>query len=135
MPRDANKAIVRQLVDGFLNAHDLAVADEIFAEDLIDHQAGGSAGRESVKRFVSGLWESFPDLHCEIDHLVSEGDMVCVWVTGRGTHRGAFRGIAPTARSVTINGTSIMRIADGVIAERWNITDMEGLMAQLTQEQ
>ena len=48
------------------------------------------------------------------------------------THRGEFRGAAPTGRSVTILGTSIMRIADGVIAERWNITNIAGLMAQLT---
>lgn len=132
MSIDSNKAIVHRLVNDFLNKHDLLVADEIFAEDLIDHQAGAdAAGRESVKRFVSGLWESFPDLRCEISHLVSEGDMVCVWVTGRGTHQGAFRDIAPTGRSVTILGTSIMRIEHGVIAERWNITDMAGVMAQL----
>jgi predicted ester cyclase len=32
---------------------------------------------------------------------------------------------------VTILGTSIVRIADGKIAERWNITDMAGLMQQI----
>jgi steroid delta-isomerase-like uncharacterized protein len=133
MGSDANKTIVHRLVNEFLNKHDLAVADEIFAGDLIDHQAATAAsGRDNVKRFVAGLFEAFPDLKCEITHLVSEGDTVCVWVTGRGTHRGEFAGVSPTGRSVTILGTSIMRIANGKIAERWNITDMAGLMQQLT---
>jgi len=129
---DENKAIVRRLVGDFLNKHDLAVADEIFADGLIDHQGAVAAtGRESVKQFVGGLFDAFPDLQCEIAHLIAEDDKVCVNVIGRGTHRGEFRGIAPTGRSVTILGTSIMRIADGKIAERWNVTDTAGLMQQL----
>ncbi len=129
---DENKAVVRRLVDDFLNKHDLAAADEIFADGLIDHQGSVTAtGRENVKQFVGGLFEAFPDLQCEIAHLIAEGDKVCVNVIGRGTHRGEFRGIGPTGRAVTILGTSIVRISGGKIAERWNITDMAGLMQQL----
>jgi steroid delta-isomerase-like uncharacterized protein len=132
MSRDGNLAIVGRLINDFLNKHDFSAADEIFAEDLIDHQAAVDAvGRENVKRFVGGLWESFPDLQCELSHVLSDGNKVCVYVIGRGTHKGEFLGIAPTGRPVTLLGVSVMRIADGRIAERWNITDMAGLRAQL----
>jgi steroid delta-isomerase-like uncharacterized protein len=129
---EENKAVVRRLVSDFLSKHDLAAADDIFADGLIDHQGPVTAiGRENVKQFVAGLLQAFPDLQFEIGHLIAEGEKVCVNVIGRGTHRGEFRGVAPTGRPVTILGTSIMRIADGKIAERWNITDMAGLMQQL----
>jgi len=94
---EENKAIVHRLVGDFLNKHDLSVADEIFADDLIDHQAAITATRRAnVKQFVAGLFEAFPDLRCEITHLIGEGHNVCVNVIGRGTHRGEFRGVAPT---------------------------------------
>ena len=129
---EENKAIVRRLVGDFLSKHDLAAADDIFADGLIDHQGAVTAtGRETVKQFVGGLFAAFPDLQCEIAHLIAEGDKVCLNVIGRGTHRGEFRGVAPTGRAVTILGTSIVRIADGKIAERWNITDIAGLMQQI----
>lgn len=132
MSRDANLAIVDRLVNDFLNKHDLSAADQLFAEDLIDHQgATDNVGRETVKRFVSGLWDSFPDLHCQLSHVLSDANKVCVYVVGQGTHKGEFLGIAPTNRAVTLLGVSVMRIADGKIAERWNITDMAGLRAQL----
>ena len=127
-----NKAIVRRLVGDFLSKHELAAADDIFAEGLIDHQGAVTAtGQENVKQFVGGLFAAFPDLQFEIGHLIAEGDKVCLNVIGRGTHRGEFRGVAPTGRAVTILGTSIVRIADGKIAERWNITDIAGLMQQI----
>ena len=129
---EENKAVVRRLVDDFLSKHDLAAADDIFSEGLIDHQgAVTTTGRENVKQFVGGLFQAFPDLQFEIGHLIAEGEKVCINVIGRGTHRGDFRGVAPTGRAVTILGPSIVRIADGRIAERWNITDMAGLMQQL----
>jgi len=127
-----SRAVVQRLVGDFLNKHDLSVADEIFADDLIDHQSGADAvGRGNVKQFVGALFNAFPDLRCEIAQLIAEGDMICAYVIGRGTHRGEFRGVAPTGRSVTIYGTSVMRVAEGKIAERWNVTDIDGLMRQL----
>jgi steroid delta-isomerase-like uncharacterized protein len=133
MPADEHRAIIDRLINDFLNAHDLSAADEIFAEDLIDHQASVTAhGRETVKGFVGGLFRAFPDLHVELNHSLSDGDKICVYVTGRGTHRGEFAGVAPTGRSITLLGMSVMRIANGKVAERWNITDMAGLMQQLT---
>jgi predicted ester cyclase len=40
-------------------------------------------------------------------------------------------GIAPTGNEVTFMGVSHARIADGKIAECWEIMDIAGLMAQI----
>jgi len=49
----------------------------------------------------------------------------------RGTHQGAFRGIAPTGKRITISGIEIDRIAGGKFVETWLISDALGMMQQL----
>jgi predicted ester cyclase len=51
--------------------------------------------------------------------------------TFRGTHRGEFLGIAPTGRSVSFDVIDVVRIADGRIAEHWNVVDLMGLLQQI----
>lgn len=63
--------------------------------------------------------------------MIGEGDRVVVRVTGRGTHRGEFQGIAPTGRQVSATGVGIARIVDGRIAESWAAYDALGLLDQL----
>ena len=40
-------------------------------------------------------------------------------------------GISPTGNRVTVAGTTIDRLADGQIAETWDIYDALGMMRQL----
>jgi steroid delta-isomerase-like uncharacterized protein len=47
-----------------------------------------------------------------------------------GTHRGAFLGIPPTGKAVTLRGIDMYRIHDGKIAEHWNVVDMLGFCQQ-----
>ncbi len=64
--------------------------------------------------------------------MVAEGDRVAVRYTARATHQGPFQGIAPTNKPVTIMGMSILRVADGKIAEEWAMPDFSSLMQQLS---
>ena len=75
---------------------------------------------------------AFPDFHYAVDDLVAEGDRVVVSWRLLGTHRGDFRGIAPTNRSITLPGIAIYRVAGGKLRERWVVYDLHGLIAQLT---
>jgi steroid delta-isomerase-like uncharacterized protein len=131
---DDNKALVRRLVDEFLNQRKLDVVDEIFAEDFVDHQGalGPTGDRDSVKAFVTASTAAFPDARFEIGHLLAEGDLVFLRVIAQGTHRGEFGGISATGKAGSMASMSLVRVTDGKIAERWNITDFGGLMQQLT---
>ena len=133
MGTDENKALVRRLVGEFLNQRRPDVVDEIFADDFVDHQGalGPTGDRGSVKDFVRQGLEAFPDMQFEINDLIAEGDLVFVRLTGHGTHRGDVGGVGATGRTVVAAVMSVVRVASGRIAERWNISDVVGLMQQI----
>ncbi len=44
-------------------------------------------------------------------------------MTLRGTHQGAFQGIAPTGKRVEVKAIDMFRIEDGKIVEHWEHAD------------
>ena len=133
MSAEENKAKVRRLIQEFLNNGDLAVADEIFATNFVNHSPaiGITADRQGIKQYITMLRSAFSDFHCTIEDLIAEGDKVAVRVINRGTHRAEFMGISPTGRQVNVTAISIFRFAGGKVVERWNNTDNLGLLRQL----
>ncbi len=77
--------------------------------------------------FVTG----FPDLNVAIEDEVSEGERVVVRWTARGTHQGEFMGMPPSGNEFVIGGLTLLRIAEGKIAEHWVGGDFLGLMQQV----
>jgi steroid delta-isomerase-like uncharacterized protein len=128
-----NKALVRRYVEEVLNGKNLALVDELFAEDFVDHdssmpEARGPAG---VKRLAAMAHASFPDLHFTIEDIVAEGDRVVYRYTLSGTHGKDFMGIPTTEKKVSVTGIHIYRVTDGKLQEEWENWDMLGLMRQL----
>jgi steroid delta-isomerase-like uncharacterized protein len=111
----------------------LAVIDELYAADIIQHSNTGqdTRGIKDYKQHVSELSSSFPDLHFTIDDIFAEGDRVALRVTAIGTFKGAFAGIPPTNKKVKYWGIGIDRIVGGKIVEEWIMLDILGLMQQL----
>lgn len=129
---ERNKAQVRRVIEEIYNRGDLAVVDEVTVDDLVIHASSGDIrGREGVKQYVAALRAGFPDLHLTIEDQIAEGDMVVTRWTARGTHEGAFQGIAPTGHAVCVAGTDIDRIVDGRTVECWAHVDELGMMQQL----
>ena len=133
MSAEENKAVVRRLVEDVVNRGDLAVVDEIFATDFVNHSpaTGVTPDRKGIKQYITMVRRAFPDYYNIIEDLIAEGDRVLVRVICRGTHRADFMGIAPTGRSVAFSAVSIFRFAGGRVVERWNNTDDLGLLQQL----
>ena len=48
-----------------------------------------------------------------------------------GTHKGAFRGLAPTGRPIVLKGIAIYRVEGGKLTERWVVSDVYGLLEEL----
>ncbi len=134
MPVHDGKAIFRQYIDELANRGNMAAADELVAEDVIEHETpppGTPPGREGVKHFFTLLRSAFPDIRITITDQVAEGDKVVSRVVCRGTHRGEFLGIAPTGNEVMYEAIDIVRVSGGQVVEHWGITDMAALMQQL----
>ena len=130
---EGNKAIVRSLVEEVWNKGNLAVVDEIIADDYIHHGASHEIppGPEGYKQTVSMNRSPFLDFQMILEDLIAEGDKVAGRWTIRGTHQGELMGIAPTGRQVAFTGIFIVRIAGRKVAEEWEEADALGLMQQL----
>ena len=129
-----NKQLVRRLFLELWNKVRLAVADEIFATNYVNHDPAThdfGKGPEGVKQLVTLYRNAFPDLQFTIEHMIDADEFVTTRYTARGTHKGDLRGIAPTHRSVKVEGILINRMSRGRIAEGWVMWDALGLMQQL----
>jgi len=130
---ETNKALVRREVEEVWNGRKLAVLDEIFAADFVNHDPNNPqvTDRESFKQWASAVLHGFPDLHLTIDDVVAEGDKVaCRW-THHGTHLGELPGLPATGKKTTMMGMIIYRFANGKVVEAWWSRDLLSLMQQL----
>jgi steroid delta-isomerase-like uncharacterized protein len=131
MSTEDNKAHVRRGFEA-VNQKNLAVFDELLTPDAVFHFASTTMqGLEAYKQFLSVLFTAFPDLQFTIEDMIAEGDTVVVRYTTRGTHQGAFRGIAPTGKLVSGTGMFIDRIVNGKAVEQWFNSDDLGRLQQL----
>jgi steroid delta-isomerase-like uncharacterized protein len=126
--------LVRRLHAALLDARDPAVVDAFFADDFVSHNnpPGFPPGVDGVKQFFSMFRDAFPDVSVVIDELVADGDRVAVATTFTGTHHGELMGVAPTGKRVSVTGIDIVRVAGGRIVEHRGLTDIVGLMRQLS---
>lgn len=122
---EQNKAVVRDYYERVINGRDLDAVDQFFADERIV---------ERVRRGCFSYFNAFPDLHCSLEELIAEGDKVFLRSTLTGTHDGEYKGIEPSGRHVSTDCAEIFRIADGKFVGYWCLTNVAGLMKQLTEE-
>ena len=130
---EQNKSTVRRFFEEVWNNNNLDLADELLAQNYVDHNAppGSSGGIDGYKQSVAMFRSAFPDIHFSLDDIRGEGDLVAIRLTGQGTHKGPFIGIPPTNKQVSFGGMTFIRLEGGRIIERWGISDMPGLIQQL----
>ncbi len=135
MSGEENKAFMRRFYEEVMNQKNVAVIDEFFVPNFVNHSAsqlGLPAGDlQHVTQFLSVVMQSFPDLHYTVEDLVAEGDKVAVRLTLTGTQHGAFMGIPATGKHATISDFEIFRITNGKAVECWVQVDFLGLLQQL----
>ena len=88
---EADKELVRWLYGGLMAAGDTAVADEVLADDYLDHDIPdvGEGGKGELVAAVLAVRASFPDIAPTLGPILAEGDLVAVRVQAHGTHTGA----------------------------------------------
>ena len=118
---ETNKVLLRQLFEQAIHRGNLAIVDEIFSNDFLDHSTPGQpAGPQGVKDYFISIRTGFPDMRVAIDDIIAEGDRVVVRTTWHGTHQGTYEGVPPTGRQVARTLIQIFRIRDGRIVDEWN---------------
>ena len=129
---DANREVVKKYHEVWSNGQ-VTELNKILAPDFVCHFINGIEwkGIEGANNSITSHRQSFPDWNEEIVDMISEGDKVVTRYKSTGTQLGAFNGLEPTGKKVTIYETSIYRIANGKIAEQWGFPDALGLNSQL----
>jgi predicted ester cyclase len=134
------RALVRRLFEEVFTARDLSAADEIMAEEYVEHavepfgrdEPGLVHGPSHAREVVGWLTAQFPDLEMAIQSLIAEGEMVAVRVRSAGTNRGKLGGFAPpTNRGFVADQSHWYRVADRKLCEHWAIRDDLSTMLQL----
>lgn len=126
------KTLVHRIFDEIVNRRRLASVDELFAEDYVDHgPTGDLAGREAFRANVTAWLDAFSDLHCEVSHVVAEGDTVGWVVHTTGVHTGDSLGFPATGKRIDTLSANIGRMRDGKAVEHWSEQGMLPMMAQL----
>ena len=137
MSIEENKALVRRYFEDA--SHHPDACDEIFAPSFRFHAIQHASvtpqvvesNPESEKAAYVWLKTVWGDWTMTIDEMMAEGDRVMVQWTFHGTHQGEFNGLAPTGKQVSYSGINIFRIAEGKIAEVWDLFDRLWLWQQL----
>jgi predicted ester cyclase len=121
--RWATEAVARGRVEVF---------DTLLTSDAIDHSGPSpTTGVEPFKARARAVHAAFADIEVVVDALLVDGDRMAWRWTLAGVQRGAFLGIAPTGRRVTLKGMNVQRVAEGRVAEHWSLADQLGLLSSL----
>ena len=137
MAPEQMKRQARRLAEEVWTQGDLAVVDELIAQDDDDPRATPRerTGLAGLKDRVTVLRRAFPDLHLIVEDQIVEADRVVTRSTVRGTHTGAFLGLARTGRRVEFELIDVNRVDDdGRITQHWTALDTHSLIQQLGAE-
>lgn len=131
---ERNKALHKFVIEELWNAGNVDVVNDHLHPELQARLRGEGFRPDDVKQIVMEFRAAFPDLQVTVDSQVAEGDKLVSFSTMTGTHKGMFRGVAPTGNSVTMRTACDTMFRDGKVVEERVLFDQLDLMKQLGAE-
>ena len=98
MSTEDNARTIRRIYDELWNERNLAIAEELIADDGTNYDTGlvpMPFGPEEMRGTIRMVTAAFPDHRHEVDEVIVDGDNVVLRCTLTGTHEGPFMGIPP----------------------------------------
>jgi predicted SnoaL-like aldol condensation-catalyzing enzyme len=111
-----NKALVLEAFDTLFNKRDFVAAERYWSPGYIQHSAHIGPGREGLFKLVKGTPAT---LKYEHGLIVADGDFVIV--------HGRFSGLGLPVNWIAAD---ILRVADGILVEHWDVIQDEATRAQ-----
>src|SRR5215470_18173029 len=129
---NANKDLVRAFIAAW-NDRDFNRFDALMADTAVLHVGGTAVPCDPAgTRAIAQEWTTaFPDWRFELLSLVAEGDRVVAHMPYSGTFTKSILDVAPTGRSAYVDEIVIFRIANGRVAEAWEVYDECGMLLQI----
>lgn len=106
----SNKEVIEGLYREFFNEHNIDSAKKYVSENYIQHNPGVAQGRQGL---MDGFREKFisePDFALKIKMIISENDMVAVYL----------KNVDPKG-TVKCRVVDIYRIKDEQVVEHWDV--------------
>jgi len=113
---EANKALVLEAFDTLFNKRDYKAAERYWSSNYIQHSAHIPPGRDGVFNLIRNMPTT---QKYEPGTIVAEGDYVIV--------HGRF---SNTGRPRNWIAADVVRVADGVLAEHWDVLQDEATEAE-----
>ena len=113
---ESNKALVLEAFDTLFNKRDYEAAERYWSSNYIQHSAHIAPGRDGLFSLVRS---TPPTLKYEPGLIAAENDYVMV--------HGRFSG---TGRPRDWIAADVVRVADGVLAEHWDVLQDEASKAE-----
>lgn len=88
-------------------------------------------GIEAVKDYYNNFLNGFSDIEFTMKKVFGQDDNLVKQWNFKGKHTGTFFGIPATGRTVNLDGTTIIKMKDGKIAQEQDFFDNMAFMSQL----
>ena len=126
------KGLVVRYIEEVWNKGD-AAALETLTTETFRYCLGGQPARDraAMRQLLEAVHVAFPDWQVQIQDILADGTTVAVRWAGEVTHQGAFHGIPPTGKRVSVCGINVYAVADGRVTQEWEQMDSLGLLQQL----
>ena len=128
----SNERTIRRFVEQVINNGNFQVLDEVIHPNYVYRSPDPLLqGPETLRDLFTAYRSAFPDLHIEIEELVSAGNKTVISFILSGTHEDDLMGIAATGRLVKVHGMTLSHFDNGKIFEELELLDQLTLFQQL----
>jgi steroid delta-isomerase-like uncharacterized protein len=107
-----------------INRHDAPSLAQLYTAETVERFPDTTCrGAAEIVAYFEDVFAAVPDLNMQIVGLAEQGDDVFVQWHMTGTHRGPLLGIAPTGKSLSIDGIDHFVVRDGKVVSNFVVVD------------
>ena len=132
-PVEANIKMYSHVWDEIINKGKLEMFnDSNFTKEVVMHASPSDiVGIDSARAYYANYLTGFSNIKFTIKDIFGQGDKLVKHWNFTGTHTGVFFGIPATGKTLNIDGTTLVRMSGGKIAEERDFMDNLDMMTQL----
>ena len=130
---EQNKEVVLRFNKEFMQQYNVAVLNDIVADDFTNHTAAGNfrKDKQGLIDFVGMMHKGFSEFAIEIFEQVAENDLVATRKIIRAKHTGEIMGKQATNKDVEFNVIDMVRLRDGKYIDHWGRNDVMQVIQSL----